>query len=76
MATRREPRPDLIQVFREGTEIDLAMQRAGREAIRRHKRGGVPLVVWQDGRVVHIPPEELPDLPDEPPVTWGTKPGP
>lgn len=52
------------------------MQRAGREAIRRHKRGGVPLVVWQDGRVVHIPPEELPDLPDEPPVTWGPRPGP
>lgn len=67
MAAHPEPRPDLLRVFQEGTEVDEALRRAGREAIRRHKRGGVPLVVWKDGRVVHVPPEELPDLPDEPP---------
>lgn len=66
MARRREPRPDIVEVLRDGRELDLAMERAGRAAIRRHKRGGVPLVIWKDGEVVHVPPEELPDLPDEP----------
>lgn len=66
MASRREPRPDLIEVLKDGREIDAALERAGRDAIRRHKRGGVPLVIWKDGQVVHVPPEELPDLPDEP----------
>jgi hypothetical protein len=69
MARRREPRPDLIEVLKDGKEIDEALQRAGRDAIRRHKRGGVPLVTWKDGEVVHVPPEELPDLPDEPAPT-------
>lgn len=66
MASRREPRPDLTEILKDGRDIDAALERAGRDAIRRHKRGGVPLVIWKDGRVVHVPPEELPDLRDEP----------
>jgi hypothetical protein len=62
----REPRVDAVHVFKEGVEIDRALERAQREAIRRHRRAGVPLVIWKDGRVVHVAPEELPDLPDEP----------
>ena len=66
MAPRRELRPDAVEVIEKGTETLAALERAQRDAIRRHKRGGVPLVIWKDGRVVHVPPEELPDLPDEP----------
>ena len=32
---------------------------ASRDALRRHKALGVPAVVWRDGRVVEIPPEEI-----------------
>ncbi len=35
--------------------------RAGvREALWVHKRLGHSVVVWKDGRVQHIPPEEIP----------------
>ena len=50
---------DIDGAFREGTSIDEAMQEAARAAARLHKRLGLPLVVWRDGRVVHIPPEEI-----------------
>lgn len=32
---------------------------AGQDALRRHKALGVPAVIWRDGRVVEIPPEEI-----------------
>ena len=38
-----------------------AAQRA-REVARMHK---TPLVLWQDGKVVEIPPDEIEDLPRE-----------
>jgi len=32
---------------------------AGREAIARHKALGQSIVIWRDGKVVVIPPEEI-----------------
>jgi predicted ABC-type ATPase len=32
---------------------------AGREAMARHKALGLPVVVWRDGKVVEIPPEDI-----------------
>lgn len=59
-----EKRIDIDKVFAEGTPIDEALKRAGRRAVLEHKREGLPLVVWRDGKVTWIPPEEL-DLPEE-----------
>ena len=39
--------------------VTEAVREAGREARLLHKKMGVPLVVWQDGKVVEIPPEEI-----------------
>lgn len=36
------------------------MRRAVREALLFHKRIGNPVAVWRDGKVVWIPPEEIP----------------
>lgn len=36
-----------------------AVRQAGRDARLRHKQLGVPLVVWRDGKVAEIPPEEI-----------------
>jgi len=42
-----------------------ALRVAVREALRDHARAGNPVAVWRDGRVVWIPPEEIPvDDPD------------
>jgi hypothetical protein len=38
-----------------------ALDQAGREAMWRHKRLGVPVALWQDGQVVEIPAEEIPE---------------
>jgi hypothetical protein len=59
-------RPDIKALFADGREIDAALAKAVREALLEHKRAGNPIAVWQDGRVVWIPPEEI--VVDEPPA--------
>jgi hypothetical protein len=44
----------------DGTEIDEALRRAVREALLRHKKLGNSIAVWRDGKVVIVPPEEIP----------------
>lgn len=36
-----------------------AMAEAVHETVREHKLLGYPIVVWKDGKVVWIPPEEI-----------------
>jgi hypothetical protein len=55
--TDREPK-DIGQIFREGTLIDEAMNAAVRDAVQLHKEKGLPMVVWRDGKIVWISPEE------------------
>ena len=43
-------------------EIGAAMSWAVRRDLAAHKREGLPIAVWEDGRVVMIPPEEIPDF--------------
>jgi len=59
MIRRLQPAVDVDAVCREGTAIEEAVERAAREARLKHKQLGVPLVVWRDGQVVEIPPEEI-----------------
>jgi hypothetical protein len=56
---RRKPRRSIDEIMEDGALIDAALGRAVREALRRHKLAGVPIVVWRDGRTVHVPPEEI-----------------
>jgi len=49
-----------------------ALRTAVGEALLRHKQAGNPVAVWRNGRVVWIPPEEIPtaeemDAEGEPP---------
>lgn len=53
-ATPAERVHDLPRILR-------ALQQAVREALLDHKRAGNPVAVWRDGRVVWIPPEEIPE---------------
>jgi hypothetical protein len=46
-------------LFEEGTPIDEALRKAVRDALLRHKKLGNPIAVWEDSRVVWIPPEEI-----------------
>src|SRR5574341_526431 len=53
----RRTRKDPSSILRNGRAIDLAFERAGYDVVRRHRQLGVPLVIWQDGRVVEVPPK-------------------
>jgi hypothetical protein len=67
MIRRLHSTVDVNQICSDGTQIDLAVERAARDARLKHKQMGVPLVVWRDGKVVEIPPEEIiVDPPTEP----------
>ena len=50
----------ILELMTEGDEIDQALQRAVREALIRHKKLGESVAVWQDGKAVILPPEEIP----------------
>jgi hypothetical protein len=55
-----EPKEKTIdEIFADGTLIDLALKQAVQEALLRHKQAGNPVVVWRDGKIVWIPPEEI-----------------
>jgi hypothetical protein len=53
-----EPHRDIHQAFIEGTPIDEALNQAVREAVQLHKRMGLPMAIWRDGKVVWITAEE------------------
>lgn len=39
--------------------VDQAIRRAVRHALLTHKRAGVPVSSWRDGKVVMIPADEI-----------------
>lgn len=54
--------------MRDSKGMEDAMAEAIQETVREHKLLGFPIVVWRDGKVVWVPPEEI-ELTDEKPST-------
>ncbi len=50
----------ISKAFKEGKPIDDALTRGVRQAMAIHKRLGHSVVTWIDGKVVWVPPEEIP----------------
>lgn len=48
------------EIFKDGAPIDKALKKAVQEALVRHKQAGNPIVVWRDGKIVWLKPEEIP----------------
>ena len=46
-------------LFAEGTPIDAALARGVREALRRHKWAGLPVVEWRNGRIRWVAPNAI-----------------
>ena len=38
---------------------EKALQEAVAEVIADHKRTGDPLIVWRNGKVAHVPPDQI-----------------
>lgn len=62
MATDTSTKPQVR--WPSAQEIAAIGTTAVHEAVLMHKKLGIPIVVWEDGRAVEIPPEkiEVPDL--------------
>ena len=60
---------DIAAIVRDGTAIDRAIETARRRVMRRHRQLGIPLAIWQEGRVVEIPPESIATLEQDEPGT-------
>lgn len=68
MATANlETQEDALEaLFRDDARLDHLAKEAVRDVLRQHKRRGQSVVVWQDGKVVTLAPEDIPvDLTDE-----------
>lgn len=39
--------------------IDYGVRRGAARALARHKKNGVPIAVWKDGKVVQIQPQDI-----------------
>ena len=40
--------------------IQAALDRAFRKAVLEHRRAGVPMVFWENGKIVHVPADQVP----------------
>ena len=57
---KTEAQKDVHRIFVEDGElIDKALQQGVRDAMLRHKRDGLPMVIYRDGKAVWIKPEDL-----------------
>jgi len=49
-----------IHLVNQADEIERIFRKAVRHELSIHKRLGNPIATWKDGKVVIIPPEEMP----------------
>lgn len=52
---------DIDELFR---RIDFGVKRGAAMALEEHKKSNRSIVIWRDGHVVKIPPEEI-EIPKE-----------
>jgi predicted HAD superfamily phosphohydrolase YqeG len=45
---------NIDKLFKAGKPIDDAINKATREAVKRHQQAQQPVVVWRDGKIVWL----------------------
>ena len=48
------------ELFKDRAAIERAIRDGVRAALLRHYKLGQPIAIWRDGKVVIVPPEEIP----------------
>ncbi len=57
---RTEAQKDIHRIFvEEGHIIDEALTQGVRDAMLRHKKDGLPVVIERDGKIEWVKPEDL-----------------
>jgi hypothetical protein len=55
----------ISKLMRDGEVVDRAMKKAVRQAMEMHRKLGIPIVEWIDGKIVVTPGEEIVLPPEE-----------
>ena len=59
--TKKEKHKDRItEALADKEKITQALTQGVREALLKHKQAGNPVVVWRNGKMVWLKPEEIP----------------
>lgn len=60
MKKRVKHRDRISETLADKEKITLALAQGVREALKKHKQAGNPVVIWRDGKMVWLKPEEIP----------------
>jgi hypothetical protein len=55
---RNERKVDIGKAFAEGTLIDEGIEEGVRAAVELHRRLGLPMVIWRNGRPTWVMPDD------------------
>jgi hypothetical protein len=53
---------DIDALISDEKVVTEAIRKGAREAMKKHIMAGVPMVSWENGKVVEIPPEKLAEM--------------
>ncbi len=60
MTVKEEHKDRISEAFADPEKITQALIKGVREALLKHKQAGNPVVVWKNGKIVWLKPEEIP----------------
>jgi hypothetical protein len=60
MAVKEKHRDKIAEAFSNPEKITQALAKGVRDALLKHKQAGNPIVVWRDGKIIWLDPEEIP----------------
>jgi len=59
MSVKEKHKDKVAETFADPDKITKALVQGVREALLKHKQAGNPIVVWLDGKIIWIKPEEI-----------------
>ncbi len=59
MTVKVRHKDKISEVFSDPEQITKALVHGVREALLKHKQAGNSIVVWRDGKIVWLKPEEI-----------------
>ncbi len=59
MTVKARHKDKISEVFSDHEQITNALVQGVREALLKHKQAGNPIVVWRNGKIVWLKPEEI-----------------
>lgn len=57
-----EHKPNPYESLTFSEQVAIGLRLGIQDAIEEHRRAGVPMVIWRDGKVVHISPDEAAEM--------------